>query len=471
MEGTTKSQKLNRPIATAQDLFEERRRFAVKMIFLIYILSIMEGPLRKWFAPGFATPLYFLRDPLVIWLYAYCLHRRLIVFGGWVRVWLIFAAVASLMGAIPYMLQGFDPRAWVLGVRTYWLYMPFAFVIAFTVQRADLLRFARWNLVLAIPYAALIILQYKSPSTAWVNSGIGGDEGIAMVALDIVRPYGLFTYTGQNVVFSTFLVAVFFTYCLASNKKRKSVILLIISGIAVASLSVLSGSRGIYAFLSAILLTILVGSYLANFGGRALRINLLVVVGVVLSAYLFVEVFGDAFDAMKVRVEHAEKAGPVWHRAMADLLLWLVPLKEPSVIGHGIGVGTPAIGRLLDRQYLEFGESELMRNVYELGAINGLIMVFLRFAFAAHILIVALRSARAGNPEFLPLAGFAALGLAVAQITFSTLTGFLFWSAAGLVLASERTIKPGKLKTTSRGPVPKKPLKQSRVGRARAVPR
>ena len=36
---------------------EAQRRFAVKWVFFIFILSLIEGPLRKWFLPGLAGPL------------------------------------------------------------------------------------------------------------------------------------------------------------------------------------------------------------------------------------------------------------------------------------------------------------------------------------------------------------------------------------------------------------------------------
>jgi hypothetical protein len=436
---------------------EAKRRLAVNLVFLIYILMLVEGPLRKWFAPGLATPIYFLRDPVVIFLYAYCLHGRLIVFDGWARTWLTFAAIVSLIGIIPYMLESVDGRAWILGVRTYWLYMPLAFVIASTFDRADLLRFFRWNLVLAIPYAALIINQYRAPPDSWINAGIGGDEAVVGVARDIIRPNGLFTYTGQNVNFSALLAALFISYILLQNKVEKSRVLYVSAAGAIASVAILSGSRAIYFLVAGSVVVTLAGLNVMKNRLAGIRATLLIACSVGLAALLFVHVFSDAYEAMGDRLEHTQEAeGPIQYRAVAGFLAFLWPLESAPLLGHGIGLGAPSISRFLNRPELEFGEADLQRNINELGVVFGLLFVVLRFLFAGYLVIVSLRAARAGYPEFLPLAGFAALGISGAAITNSTLNGFPYWLGAGLVLASTRIINALPPPATTPEPLLKK---------------
>jgi hypothetical protein len=436
---------------------EAKRRLAVNLVFLIYILMLVEGPLRKWFAPGLATPIYFLRDPVVIFLYAYCLHGRLIVFDGWARTWLTFAAIVSLIGIIPYMLESVDGRAWILGVRTYWLYMPLAFVIASTFDRADLLRFLRWNLVLAIPYAVLIIAQYRAPPSAWINSGIGGDEGVVMLTDDMVRTNGLFTYTGQNTNFSAALTAFFIAYLVAQKESKKAKLLCVMAVGAVAAIAVLSGSRAIYFLVAASVVVTLVGLNVMKNRLAGIRATLLIACSVGLAALLFVHVFSDAYKAMEDRLEHTKGfEGPIQYRAVAGFLAFLWPLESAPLLGHGIGLGAPSISRFLNRPELELGEADLQRNVNELGVVFGLLFVVLRFLFAAYLVIVSLRAARAGYPEFLPLAGFAALGISGAAITNSTLNGFPYWLGAGLILASTRIINALPPPATTPEPLLKK---------------
>lgn len=447
---------------------EAKRRLAVNLVFLIYILMLIEGPLRKWLLPGLATPIYFLRDPVVIFLYAYCLHGRLIVFDGWARTWLTFAAIVSLIGIIPYILESVDGRAWILGVRTYWLYLPLAFIIASTFDRADFLRFVRWNLVLAIPYAALIIAQYRAPPGAWINAAIGGDEFVVPVAGDIIRPNGFFTYTGQNVSFSALLVALFISHLLVQNKLEKSKILYSLSAGAVASCAVLSGSRGIYFLIAATVIVTLLGLNTMRDRLAAIRATVLVACCVGLAAFLFAHVFSDAYEAMQERVDAAERVeGPIQDRAMGGVFAVLRPLQSPPpLLGHGIGFGSPGVARFLGHSPQLLGEADLQRNVNELGIVFGLMFVMLRFSFAAYLVIVSLRAARAGHPEFLPLAGFAALGLAQMPITMSPLNAYPYWVAAGLVLASVRIIRP----TPSPSSTPERQLKKRWVPRSRSGP-
>lgn len=443
---------VDRQINEGTPAIEAKRRLAVNLVFFIYILMLVEGPLRKWFAPELATPIYFLRDPIVAFLYAYCIHGRLIIFNDWARTWLIFAAVVSLIGIIPYMLESVDGRAWILGVRNYWLYMPLAFVIASTFERADFLRFLRWNLVLAVPYAMLIMAQYRSPASAWINRSIGGDAGVLTLDFGIVRTAGLFTFSGQNVNFSALLVAAYIAYILLQPPQKKSVLLYILAAGPIVSIAVLTGSRTIYFLVAASLVVTLAGFSFMKDKLAGIRASLLIVCCVALAVFAFVHIFSDAYEAMQLRFDKAASAeGPIQNRAIGGLLAFLTPLETAPLLGHGIGLGAPPVARFLDRPPQEFGENDLMRNVNELGIVFGLMFVMLRFVFAGYLVIVSLRAARAGHPEFLPFGGLAAVGLVRTSITLSTLNGFPYWLVAGLVLASVRIIRSGPAAVTAHG--------------------
>jgi hypothetical protein len=458
---------VDRQANESMSAIEAKRRIAVKIVFLIYILMLVEGPLRKWFVPELATPVYFLRDPVVLFLYAYCLHARLITFDIWARLWFIFAALTSLIGIIPFMLGSVDVRAWALGVRTYWLYMPLAFVIASTFRCGDLLRFFRLNILLAIPYAALIIAQYQSPLSAWINAGIGGDESVVTYAPDMVRPYGLFTYTGQNVNFSATVVAIFLSYILIRNPQEKSRLLWLTSAGAIGCLPILSGSRAIYFLIGASLFVTLAGLNLMKDKISGVRATLIVACCVALAAFMFVYAFPDAYEGMQNRLERAERSeGPIQNRAISEFFSFLWPLETAPVLGHGIGIGAPAVGRFLGRPPQEFGESDMMRNVNELGPVFGLMFVALRYGFGIYLVVISLRAARVGHPEFLPLGGLASLGITRTLITNSTLNGFPYWLVAGLVLAAVPVIRASTLSATSPEPVLRKPW----TPRSRSMP-
>jgi len=416
---------------------EVQRRFVVRAVFFIFILSLIEGPLRKWFLPGLAGPLTLLRDPFVIMLYAYCLVHGLMRTRGLAGIWLSFAFLTSLIGGFQYILAGLPAFGWALGVRTYWLYMPLAFVVAKSFRREDVHRFLKLCLWIAIPYALLVAAQYDAPARAFLNRGVGGDEeGAVGLGRDIVRPFGLFTYTGPNVQYTAFTIAAFVAFYVGNVPIRRRWLFLLVSGAAVGTMSVLTGSRSIY-FLAAMILGL---TLIGMFSARMTRTNLKRALGIVsfagLAAALFVFVFPDMLDAMANRFDRAARSeGSIWNRAFGGLIRWIDPLFTAPIFGMGIGAGAPGVARMLGLPPLIYGESDLQRNVNELGLIMGSAMLALRFGLAAWIVWIAFRLARRGEVLALPLAGFAFFPFLMGQITHSPLNAFSVWLAAGVIFS------------------------------------
>ena len=420
---------------------EAQRRFAVRLILFIYVLSLLEGPLRKWFLPGLSTPIYFLRDPFILLLYVHCLQHRLFAWGELGRVWLIFAFSASLLALLPFAFAGIDPRAWVLGVRSYWVYVPLAFAIAATLRRDDVERFLRWNVLLAVPYAFLIATQYRAGPDAWINRGVAGDTDVAVgLGEEILRPFGLFTYTGPNVGFTAAMIAFFLAWYLMDARVRWRPMILAAGAIAVGTMAVLTGSRSIYFLVGAILATTLVGSTIADPTSRTIGRNLGIALFVGLAALLFVTLYADMLAAMEMRFEKAAAhEGSIWKRALSISTAFVEPLATAPLFGYGIGTGTPAIARFVGNPALIYGEGELQRVVNELGVVLGLAFVLLRFATVATLGLRALVGARRGELAILPLAGYIAVPIAFGQITHSPINGFMPWLGVGLVLALAST--------------------------------
>lgn len=416
---------------------EAQRRLVVKAVYFIFILSLVEGPLRKWFLPGLAGPLTLLRDPFVIALYVYCLASGMMLTRGLAGVWLSFAFLTSVVGLFQYLAVGLPVWGWMLGVRTYWLYLPLAFVVAKTFRTADVHRFLKMCLWIAIPYAFLVAAQYDAPANSFLNRGVGGDEeGAVGLGGDIVRPFGLFTYTGPNVQFTAFLVAVFVAFYVGNVPMRRRGLFLLVSGAAVGTMSVLTGSRSIY-FLAAMIVGL---TLLGLFAGRPTWTNLRRALGIVgfalLAGALFVLIFPEMLEAMGDRFYRAARVeGSIWNRAFSEVFAWIAPLFTAPLLGMGIGAGAPGVARMLGLPSLIYGESDLQRNVNELGLILGVMMLTLRFALSAWIVRIAVRLAQKGQAMVLPLAGFAFFPLFQGQITHSPLNGFSVWLAVGFILS------------------------------------
>lgn len=420
---------------------ELRRRGIVAIVFLIYALSLVEGPLRKWFLPQLSTPLIFLRDPLVITLYAYCFLVVGKKLSQIAYVWIAFSCAASIWGLFPYLLSDVDELGWVLGVRSYWLYMPLAFVVGEYFRRDDIIIFLIANVLIAAPYAALVAAQYAAGPGAWINSGVAGDDSAAVgVAGSVVRPFGLFTYTGQNVIFTAAILAGFVALYLSRSRIPMRAALLILGGAAVGTMCVLTGSRAIF-FLAGFVLTFsIVGSIVARPNFYSVIRVLGILSFVALAAYMFAIQYPDMFRAMQERFASAEQSeGAIFDRLVGGPLSFLDPLAGGPPLGSGIGIGAPGVAQFLDLPPLVYGEHDLERNVNELGAFLGLGMVLLRFGTAVWLANVAVRCARRGDLMVLPLAAYAALDLATGSITNSPLNAFMPWLLFGLVLAIARS--------------------------------
>ena len=429
-----------RPFDALADRIDARQRFVVRAVIFIYILSLIEGPLRKWFMPELASPLTLLRDPFVIMLYAYCSATGMIWVRGIARLWLGFAAVTATFGLVQYAAAGFGLHHWMLGVRTYWLYMPLAFVVARTFRRADIQSFLYLNMIIAIPYAILVAQQYNAPPLAFINRGIGGDEDAAVgLSLNIVRPFGLFTYTGTNVLFTSAMVAMFLAFYLAGVKMRQRRLMLLSSGMAVGVMSVLTGSRGIYFTIAIILSLTILGLLLTRPTRRTIGRLMGVAAFVVLAAVLFVVVFPDMQEAMAIRFEAAAQVeGSISNRVADSLFGWTEAFINAPMLGAGIGAGAPGVSQILGLPPLIHGESDLQRNLNDLGVILGVAMVVLRFATAGWIVSTGIQQARRGEAMALPLAGFAVQPIAMGQITHSPLIAFMVWLMMGFLMALKK---------------------------------
>src|SRR5262249_30054773 len=153
-------------------------RRLVALITFIYLLLIFEGSVRKWMFPSLAQVLFFIRDPFVLIAYAIAAtHGFFPKRAGFMLAGLAFGACAVLLvGA--QMLTPAAGSAGALfagyGWRNYFLYIPLAFVVSEAFERPDLERIVRWTLILAIPTAVLVFLQFVSPLDSPINVGFGG---------------------------------------------------------------------------------------------------------------------------------------------------------------------------------------------------------------------------------------------------------------------------------------------------------
>ena len=212
-----------------------------QLVWVYFLLLIFEGALRKWILPAYANPLLIIRDPVVI--VAYYLAWRSGLFPR-----NLFIGVAAVI-ALASLVAGFavlpnSPAIVVYGLRTNFLQIPFIFLIARVWNAEDVERVGYWILVIALPMAALMALQFLAPPQSFINSGAGDNTEQIMSALGRIRPPGTFSYIVGPVYFYATVTAF-----LLNNTFYKRYPTWLIAAATVALLSALavSGSRSMLA--------------------------------------------------------------------------------------------------------------------------------------------------------------------------------------------------------------------------------
>lgn len=403
------------------------------LLWIYFALIIGEGVLRKWVFPGFSDVIFVIRDPLVvlIYLFAWMSGRAL---GG---MHVLFFGLMSVL-SLAFVLATDTP--WTVaafGLRTNFLHLPLIFVLGSTLDRDDVRRYGKACLWLTIPVVALMLVQFNSPRTAWVNVGVGGPgSGQILGALERIRPPGPFSFISGLVMFFNLTGA----FVLAAWLYREGVsrTLVLISTMACFVALPVSISRSL-------LFTALV---LGAFGLMAALRDVrrlpryfapAIVAGAMLAAAadsVYVEAFQTRWNDSLMSDKGSFESNVV-DRILNDFTQPFQQALNAPITGHGIGLGTLAGARLTTgKKIFLLAESEWSRIVLEIGPVLGFAFIGWRVWLACSLLLRSWRQLRLdGDPLAWLLAGAAFFPILNAQWGPSTHLGFAVFTA-GLSLAA-----------------------------------
>ena len=192
-------------------------------LVLVYIaLWIFEGGLRRWILPSLSNPLLLIRDPLVVLIYSVAAAMRRFPFNIFISSAI---GLALLEAAIVPFGHG-NPIVGAYGIRSDFLHVPMIFIIGRTLTPARLMTVCQAAVILSIPYTLLLVAQFYSPQSAWVNRGLGGSlEGAGFRGAEgKFRPPGTFSFiTGPAALYPMF-AACWFLYVYKSESKFASLL-------------------------------------------------------------------------------------------------------------------------------------------------------------------------------------------------------------------------------------------------------
>jgi hypothetical protein len=424
---------------------EDERRLIVRLVFIVFLLLIFEGALRKWALPDLQRPLYFSRDPFVALIYVCVLLNGLILRSRMLIVLGLFAVPVSVFHLLLVPLGVGRPIAWALGVRHYFFYIPLAFIIGRCFRFDDLAALIRLNLLLAIPIAVLVFVQYRSVPAAAINRSIAGDvDGIARVAGDMVRPYGTFAYTSGQVFYTAVSVSMLATAWVLRPQMRLPLWLLVSSTGATMFMALTTGSRAVWLFYI-FTLTCLAAAALSTTDCRqSLRMLSFVLLVVLAGVTLYTTLLAPAYDAMLDRYLATGGSTSISTRLLDMFTHAFDMMRWAPIQGFGLGSGIlGAVAAITGERHFALAETEWDRIVLELGPVFGLGFIVLRLVLIAWLLRRALLANRMfGNPAGLILFGFVGPHLLVGQITMSGEGAMFAWLFVGFLIAATNATLP-----------------------------
>lgn len=409
-----------------------------RLIWLYLFLLIVEGALRKWVVPSLSDPLLIVRDPVAVAIYVLAFLTGRFPINGFI---IVIAGLAVASVAASLIAGQTNVLVLAYGLRINYGHLPLIWVMAETLTRKDVERMGCFLLLAAVPMTLVMIQQFRSPTNAWINRGIGNDEmGQIYGALGRIRPPGLFSFITGPQAFYPLVAAFFFNQI--SGVRRLWWPILLGCGLAVLVALPVSISR------TAVIATAIVGfifivSLPIAGAGLLSRFRTLIMLGIVAFGVSFLPIFHQGREAFMARWDTASVSTDgdamrgIQGRVLGGFTQPFYFAAKAPLFGKGIGVGSNVGARLLaGRVGFLLAEDEWSKVFLELGPLLGGAFIGFRVFLAAYLALRAL-GALFVKRDNLPLLIFAAASVPIAlnQWAPPTLLGFAV-VGAGLLLAS-----------------------------------
>ena len=213
-----------------------------KLIWIYFVLLMMEGALRKWLLKSFSEPLLIIRDPVELLIYYQAFNSGLFPDNSRIR-FLIGLGIVS----IPLAILGgsMDVAPILYGVRTNCLHFPLIFIIPKVFNYQDVIKVGRAILWLAPIMTFVVINQFQAGRDDIWNVAAGGRGHQLETSGGKVRASGTFSFVSGIVYYYAILIAFIIIGFLRPITYSR---LLLWIGVACAVLAVAtSGSRAVVA--------------------------------------------------------------------------------------------------------------------------------------------------------------------------------------------------------------------------------
>ena len=453
------------------------------LIWVYLVLLLVEGALRKWALPSLSDPLLVIRDPVLLGIYFFALRAHVFPSNPYVVLLGVIGGLSMLFSIV--ILYDYVPFKVILlvtayGFRSNFLHLPLMFVMAEALDLEDVKKIGKWTLLIMIPMAILMVVQFKAAPDSFINKTVGLGEGQQLsTAGGKIRPPGTFSFI-SGPVFYLSAAAAFLIYGGLRRAIYKGWLLLAASAGLLVAVAV-SGSRGCVLAVVLVVLAIFVilivrPSAVNKIAGTVLAIVIGgIIIGIIVSRLPFfkegLNVLSERFTS-SAEIAETTVVGGLIERVVDEFTEPFSYLSKLPLAGYGLGLGTAGGARFLMGQgALLFSENEWTRILAESGTVLGLGFIILRVALTGKLLRVSLRALKAG--EALPILLFATVFMSVlnGELGQPTTLGFTVVLAGLCLAAANFDEAPDELELeeqTAPKPLPRRSVFADRIHRPAA---
>lgn len=418
-----------------------------RAVYAVMFMLIFEGALRKWVLPEAQVALYLAKDVLLIGAYTgFVMAKGFALPTVRARPLVALLVLTAFFGAIQ-MLNPSLPSLIVaaVGWRAYFVYVPLVFVVPHLFRSPeDLHRALRYYALVAIPVAALGLVQFYSPIDSEINALVQHDPDDRTAAVVFGEQYSrarvasTFSFVSG---FGAYLIAIAFLLLalLAANSWRFRGNVLLYCGFALILAAMFAtGSRApVYSVIGAIAVYFALATFVGDLRART---AIQALTGAAILAVGMWSFLPEPVNAFQHRVHVSQDA---MARVIGPLVEPVDLLTEVGPLGFGIGAAHQSAPFLLGSRYPWWTqgivtEEETSRITLELGII-GLVLVLL---FRIGVTALALRAAfslKSRQSRSIALAIGLFLGIQIfGAIIFNPTMNVLYWFAVGTLFALYR---------------------------------
>ncbi|MBB4062403.1 hypothetical protein GGQ12_002900 [Salinibacter ruber] len=409
------------------------------LIGLFALLIVLQGALRKWGLPNLSTPLYILKDVVLLgglglYLFQYDFQLPRALRSSWFPLlWGGFACIVVLQA---FNLNQPSVAVGILGIRNYLLYSVLLVIMPRAIQYirrpTRVVTYVAFGVVL--PVLLLGFYQYRMPPGHWINRYVAAGAPVSNVAGD-PRITGTFSYIqGMGVWLTTSLA--FSTSILVAGLTRGRKRYQLLGG-ALLTLSLIvapmNGSRSvIFGYVGA--LPFVLYAALQRKQGLSLILAFCVLLAAGAYSWSRANIVSEAWTPIKKRTEKTtfetfEK------RITGPILRPFQIVAAGGVSGYGAGTTHPGARALSSEGRVDTGtlaESELGRVLLELGVFGFILFLGLKL-WLLWMAWEAMLQARNSWEDIICITTFvlALVTIGHEKIVFNHIGGALYWLLIG----------------------------------------